>query len=122
MLRAYFSRVNNLLPAPDKLGPEFSQIDTLGSSSSPTMNEEEYRAKGRGIIRKIASHTVNSPTLSNRELPHWLVTDFVTLGSPLTHAHYLMCDGATEGELITDFKRRVTQREFPTCPPQRQDY
>jgi hypothetical protein len=61
MLRAYFSRVNNLLPAPDQLGPGFSQIDTLGSSSNPTMNEDEYRAKGREIIRKIASHTVNSP-------------------------------------------------------------
>ena len=122
MLRAYFSRVNNSLPATGKLEPEFSQIDTLGTSSNTTMNEDEYRAKGRDIIRKIASYTVNSAVASNRKLPTWLVTDFVTLGSPLTHAHYLMCDGATEGELTTDFKRRVTQREFPICPPKRQDY
>jgi hypothetical protein len=49
------------------------------------------------------------------------VTDFVTLGSPLTHAYYLMCDGKTETDLIGDFRRRVRQREFPTCPPKRQD-
>jgi hypothetical protein len=122
MLRAYFSRVNNHLPEPTKLDPEFSEIDGLGNPSNPTMTENEYRAKGREVIRKIASHTINSVNPSHRKFPSWLVTDFVTLGSPLTHAHYLMCDGATEDELISDFKRRVVQREFPTCPPKRQDY
>jgi hypothetical protein len=122
MLRAYFSRVNNRLPEPGKLDPEFSEIDGLGGPSNPTMTEGHYRAKGREIIRKIASHTIDSANPSHRKLPSWLVTDFVTLGSPLTHAHYLMCDGATEDELVADFKRRVVQREFPTCPPKRQDY
>jgi hypothetical protein len=32
-----------------------------------------------------------------------------------------MCDGKTEAELVKDFRRRVTQREFPVCPPQSQD-
>jgi hypothetical protein len=121
MLRAYFSRVNNSLPEIAKLEPEFSQIDTLGSTNNPTMTEDEFREKGRQIIRRIASHNINRSNSSDRKIPTWLVTDFVTLGSPLTHAHYLMCDGQTERELITDFKRRVTQREFPTCPPKKQD-
>jgi hypothetical protein len=41
----------------------------------------------------------------------WLVTDFVTLGSPLAHAILLMA--RTDEE----FARKKTEREFPTCPP-----
>ena len=47
------------------------------------------------------------------------MSDFVTLGSPLTHARYLMCDGNTESELNRNFQSRVTQREFPLCPPEK---
>jgi hypothetical protein len=41
----------------------------------------------------------------------WLVTDFVTIGSPLAHASLLMARSARE------FCRKVSQREFPVCPP-----
>jgi hypothetical protein len=32
-----------------------------------------------------------------------------------------MCNGKTETKLIEDFRRRVEQREFPVCPPEKQD-
>jgi hypothetical protein len=32
-----------------------------------------------------------------------------------------MCKGNTEAELVADFKRRVGEREFPTCPPEKID-
>lgn len=41
----------------------------------------------------------------------WIVSDFVTLGSPLTHAEFLLArdrDGVSEAKL---------QRQFPSCPP-----
>lgn len=41
----------------------------------------------------------------------WLVTDFVTLGSPLSHAAILM---ARDDE---QFAQKKAEREFPTCPP-----
>jgi hypothetical protein len=41
----------------------------------------------------------------------WLVSDFVTLGSPLTHAALLMAVDAKQ------LSRKQSQREFPTCPP-----
>lgn len=41
----------------------------------------------------------------------WLVTDFVTLGSPLAHASLLMARKQDE------FLRKKEEREFPTCPP-----
>ncbi|RPD44142.1 hypothetical protein DNI29_22360 [Hymenobacter sediminis] len=42
----------------------------------------------------------------------WLVTDFITMGSPLTHAEVLM---AKDRE---DLESKQAERELPTCPPQ----
>src|SRR5258708_6000944 len=119
MLRAYFSRLNNSLPASPLLYPEFSQVDWHDPDrpSGAMMNEDDCRAAAREIVRKIAAQTVNSSIPSHQKRPAWLVTDFVTLGSPLTHARYLMCDGNTETALNKNFERRVLQREFPVCPP-----
>lgn len=42
----------------------------------------------------------------------WLISDFITLGSPLVHAMLLLAESED------DFESRKRQREFPTCPPQ----
>ncbi len=44
----------------------------------------------------------------------WLVTDLITLGSPLTHAEFLMTSGKK------DLRRRKESREFPVSPPVRE--
>jgi hypothetical protein len=41
----------------------------------------------------------------------WLVTDLVTVGSPLTYADYLMAEGRR------DFDALAADRVLPTCPP-----
>jgi hypothetical protein len=41
----------------------------------------------------------------------WVITDLVTLGSPLTHAQLLMASSRS------DLEERQLQRELPTCPP-----
>jgi hypothetical protein len=41
----------------------------------------------------------------------WLITDFITLGSPLAHAQLLMADSPV------DFELKKQQYEFPCCPP-----
>jgi hypothetical protein len=119
MLRAYFSRLNSSLPDSVLLEPEFSQVDKHDpdNPSGAIMNEGDFRVAAREIVRKIAAQTINSSIPSHQKRPAWLVTDFITLGSPLTHARYLMCDGNTEKELNENFERRVLQREFPVCPP-----
>ncbi|MDD4881935.1 MAG: hypothetical protein PHX10_10190, partial [Gallionellaceae bacterium] len=43
----------------------------------------------------------------------WLVSDFVTAGSPLSHARWLLNLDAK-----TQFADLVRERSFPTCPPQ----
>ena len=41
----------------------------------------------------------------------WLITDFVTLGSPLAHASFLLARQPEE------FAAKKTERELPVCPP-----
>jgi hypothetical protein len=44
----------------------------------------------------------------------WLISDFITLGSPLSHAEFLMANGKK------DLKKRKRDREFPISPPLRE--
>lgn len=44
----------------------------------------------------------------------WPVTDFVTVGSPMTYAEFLLSGGPR------DFVRRTQERELPHCPPVRE--
>jgi hypothetical protein len=46
----------------------------------------------------------------------WLVTDFVTLGSPLAHATLLLADNKDQ------FQQRVDERELPVSPPMLDHY
>jgi pimeloyl-ACP methyl ester carboxylesterase len=71
-------------------------------------------------IARDAKLTFNTLQAAQRRLAEaewareaWRVTDFVTMGCPLTYAHVLMANGKH------DFDRRVAEREFPRCPPQR---
>jgi len=41
----------------------------------------------------------------------WLITDFITAGSPLAHADMLLAKDKQE------FERRKTEGEYPSCPP-----
>jgi hypothetical protein len=45
------------------------------------------------------------------EKPHWRISDLITLGSPLTHAEFLLADDEAEVE------QAFVERRFATCPP-----
>jgi hypothetical protein len=123
MLRAYYGRICRSLPDPSTLGPDIQIVDR------ETPPCKEARGKGRAIVAAIDRAVeparqrieAGTPQPGDRDVRAWLVTDFVTMGSPLTHAHYLMCMGATTEDLEADFERRVRERQFPTCPPRRLD-
>ena len=51
---------------------------------------------------------------ANEPDARWLITDLVTLGSPLAHADFLLAKSAKEMD------ERILHREFPTCPPVRE--
>ncbi len=61
---------------------------------------------------RIASRAVAAEQARNGFV--WPVTDFVTLGSPLTHADMLLAKDKV------DFTRRTQERELPHCPPARE--
>jgi hypothetical protein len=124
MLRAYFSRICDELPSPSGLGPEVAEIDNAtwqpGAEASP-IDKKALREKARKAIASIADATTSSALPAETIRKSWLITDLVTIGAALTHAHFLMCLGKTQLDLQNDFTRRVREREFPTCPPQRLD-
>lgn len=136
MLRAYFSRISGDLPPAAQLGPDFADIDGAiwqPEDKTPSIADRKtLRTKARTTIANIAAATIGPPQ-DGPQHKVWLVTDFVTLGSALTHAYFLMCLGKpeadlkaegranTENDLKEDFARRVEEREFPTCPPKRLD-
>jgi hypothetical protein len=135
MLRAYFARVCRGFPTdPNLLGPEFDAIDGRSPPDlpPPPFDRDAFRKNARTLILNMvpAVENLQAARRTSGAAPHgkddrepkaWLVTDFVTMGSPLTHAKYLMCNGNTEDELEKDFQRRVREREFPTCPPEKLD-
>ena len=64
------------------------------------LKTDEFRALQKKASDKLAERQKN-----------WRVTDFVTVGSPLTHAEFLISrDRAL-------FEHRKAERLFPTCPP-----
>ena len=73
-------------------------------SASKNFDLGSYRAAQRRLAKALAVgwEKGNSP---------WLVSDFVTLGSPLSKANVLIARDEAGLEL------RIKKRELPTCPP-----
>jgi hypothetical protein len=69
----------------------------------------DYRAAQRVLSRLLASRP--KPASSSVPDPRWLISDFVTLGSPLTHAEFLL---AADRD---DLDKRKERRELPEAPP-----
>lgn len=121
ILRHYWYEVNGQIDA-GKIQDQLSQLENyVGSNGAPEFKD----AKPHSSAVQYRTHQheawckLNDTVLSGVELPksakctRWLITDLVTLGSPLAHAPVLLASGRADLEL----KRRL--RELPTCPPDR---
>ena len=77
--------------------------EQLAKAGGPNL-KEQWRAIARAVAAEF------------RQLGlRWLITDFVTLGSPLAHGSLLLAHGPA------DFSRRAGERELPVSPPFRED-
>jgi hypothetical protein len=78
-------------------------VETTGRALTAGSNEElaGFRLQQRALWRE--QRDFGNP---------WLVTDFITVGSPLTYGAILFARDADE------LQRRQSDRELPTCPPQ----
>ncbi|MBO6537941.1 MAG: hypothetical protein JJ969_00970 [Rhizobiaceae bacterium] len=70
---------------------------------------DEPDALDTAVFRELQDKAASA--LAAAEDGNWRITDFVTLGSPLTHAEFLI----SRDRLA--FDQRKAERMFPTCPP-----
>ncbi len=94
---------HNAHDKPDR--PEHGALKALErlarqSAGGESLDLEEFRALQRDYAFELLGQ--GNP---------WLVTDFITLGSPLAHAELLLAENKA------DFAARLADRELPTCPP-----
>ena len=68
-----------------------------------------FRNAQNAYARQLKKRCIKNPK-TDKEEPLWLITDFVTLGSPLTYAQFLTSD--SDGI----FRRSRDKMEFPACP------
>lgn len=52
--------------------------------------------------------------VNRKEDRRWLITDFVTVGSPLTHSDILLTTD------MTAFRQKIENRQYSVCPPVRE--
>ncbi|MEL6968516.1 MAG: hypothetical protein AAGM04_14170, partial [Pseudomonadota bacterium] len=70
-----------------------------------------FRRLQRELVRKMAAEWEMPGHQRILPTPRWLVTDFVTMGSPLTHAEFLMAESPQKVE------QSIRERIFNTAPP-----
>jgi hypothetical protein len=74
----------------------------------------EYFAAQRGLRLLLAQRPMPNLHDPNHKDTRWLISDFITLGSPLTHAEFLLAASKA------DIDRRKSERELPESPPYRE--
>jgi len=108
ILKFYWAEVNKQLPitSGSDADSKLDQVHDLGaklekSNSKPCKNAiESYHKAQHDLIKALPS---DSP---------WRITDFVTIGSPLTYADFLIARSKEDLNLLKG------ERELPTSPPQ----
>jgi hypothetical protein len=132
MLRAYYSRICDQIPIQAYVAdPDFIAVNgNMGDCRVLPVDPDVLRSSGRKLVGKLAAASQLLTTAArpdkykaakSDEVDAWLVTDFVTLGSPLTHACYFMAPGKDAQEMKRSFEASVREREYPTCPPAKLD-
>jgi hypothetical protein len=102
LIRHYWPELNDAYRDPERGDqPELQALEIAGGRlRQDTGSLDDYRRAQPRLWREL------------RDLGHrWLVTDLVTLGSPLAHAAILLADGAD------GLREHAAQRELPTSPP-----
>lgn len=106
ILTHYWSkRSDDFKPAADSSSTALRALEAL--ARTPPTGEKEQPAYAADFQ---AGQSAYFDELKQVGHP-WLVTDFVTMGSPLAHGVLLLARTPEE------FQRKKTEREFPTCPP-----
>jgi hypothetical protein len=111
LIKHYWARVNRYL---EVAADSVKKIEEESKSQSPDATAKYHRLQF-ALWRELGRSRDTDPEQRPQALapPRWLVTDFVTLGSPLTYGAILLAESAAE------FCEKTSLRELPTCPPNR---
>lgn len=96
-------------PAFDAVCELEKAAQALEAAPEDAVRREAFRAAQSALRRAI----VQAGTLSASGRA-WLISDLVTIGSPLAHAEFLLAKDRA------DLDARQSARELPTCPPYRE--
>jgi len=98
-----WARMHTALYGSEKPQPARADLEQYcrdGWIDRDTFDTKTYRAKQRAAFDEL------------QEQGHpWLVSDFVSIAAPLTHAEFLLADS------VDDAKRQMDERKLATCPP-----
>ncbi|MEP4052973.1 MAG: hypothetical protein ABJN22_12085 [Litorimonas sp.] len=104
-----------------RMNGDFQQL--MPDGTEPEIGPQTERAALEEMIEKAinkeidldidAFHTQQNKALKELQAQGhvWRVTDFITLGSPLTHAEFLLAKDKA------DLQTKKEKRLYPTCPP-----
>jgi hypothetical protein len=122
ILKFYWAEVNEKLPiisgiATEKLDEVQKLGDKLQSESKPCGQEDDTKEhqKAQKEHQKAQKEYQKAQDDLMKALPSnkpWRITDFVSIGSPLTYTDFLIATSKKDLELLKE------QRELPICPPQ----
>ncbi|NWG53173.1 MAG: hypothetical protein HXY28_05595 [Hydrogenophilaceae bacterium] len=71
----------------------------------------EFRIAQRRLSRLLTGMELEPTSHGHAEGKRWLISDFITLGSPLTHASLLLADSRA------DLADKLAARKLAACPP-----
>jgi hypothetical protein len=108
MLRAYWSEHCNRFGDPGRDATFAAQDKQNGQK--PGFDAAAWRRRAGILFHRL--QTLYEPKGKRR----WIVSDFVTIGSPLTHAAYLSAEGTSRTTLAQSFRRQRLERELPQNP------
>jgi hypothetical protein len=113
IIKHYWARVNRYLTFHrDRIPTSITNLETAAAVSEK--DTDEFQNRQFDVWCDLGCSQDKKPQPPGAQAaPRWLITDFVTMGSPLTYAPILMA------ECAEDFNERARLRELPLCPPDR---
>lgn len=104
--------LKNLWPHYNTVHAKLAQVDQAAIHNLDAITARlTERPREEDLVREFRDNQVELWKEERRLGSPWLVTDLITLGSPLAHAELLLA--RTKKEL----SERQNERELPTCPP-----
>ena len=119
LLKHYWGRINLMLPVdirrPALIEAEDFRRWPVKDRERAYSDPRRFRRAQKDLWLMLNEKWLGRKTIPRDELPpaRWLVTDFITLGSPLSYGALLLADS------LTDFTLKKALRELPICPPDR---